>query len=52
MSDQLICSINPSEMALVLSCFTQDVNQITPVVMVSYFFPLGSICFQHKQYSG
>lgn len=54
MSDQLIHSINPSEMRLVLSCLTQDVNQVTLLAMLSYaiFFPLGTMHFQDKQYSG
>lgn len=52
-------SIKPSEMGLVLSYLTQDGNQITLVVMAKflwqvmpYFFPLGAIHFQDKQYSG
>lgn len=47
MSDQLIRSINPSEMGFVLSCFTQDVNKIILVVMVPYaiFFPSWSYKF-------
>lgn len=50
MSDQVIRSINSSEMGLVLSFLTQDVNQITLVGMVSYaiFFFSWSYTFSRQ----